>query len=256
MEQYGYISPASSVRDVAAATKKVQKLLGLRPTGKLTPQVHKAMIWTPRCGCSDVQRVRGGLNKWGMVDLTYFINSYLTGLPKTTQDDIFEESWKAWERVCGIRVKPTRNKRTTNIVIDSSSNPREEFGTVGNVLAWAFLPQGPNHTAQLATKYDNAETWLADFDRNRRGIILLHVATHENGHLLGLDHTQINGELMFPTYSELIGTPQSRYDVPQSVRRYDETGEGNTPPPTQPPGNDDVRIYGTINGKPYRLVPA
>ena len=60
------------------------------------------------------------------------------------------------------------------------------------VLAHAFFPQdGRSH-------YDEDETFTHE---TPQGINLLWVATHEFGHSLGLDHSNVRGAIMYPYYT-------------------------------------------------------
>ena len=62
----------------------------------------------------------------------------------------------------------------------------------GNVLAHAFYPEnGDAH-------YDDDETWTSG---STSGINFLAVATHEFGHSLGLDHSNIDTAIMAPFYN-------------------------------------------------------
>lgn len=83
------------------------------------------------------------------------------------------------------------------------------FFLVG-VLAHAFFPQvGTTH-------FDEGETWVA----NRTGIDLFIVAAHEFGHALGLDHSEVSGALMAPTYTGYIPDFQLRPDDIAGIRAH------------------------------------
>lgn len=84
-----------------------------------------------------------------------------------------------------------------------------DFFLVG-VLAHAFFPQvGTTH-------FDEGETWVA----NRTGIDLFIVAAHEFGHALGLDHSEVSGALMAPTYTGYIPDFQLRPDDIAGIRAH------------------------------------
>lgn len=224
-------------RDLTKAIEEAQRTLGLvdekgNPSGIPDAQTLKAMQMTPRCGRPDFQAVGADINRWAVdkahTGLKYCIEKYINTIPRASQDEIIAASWQAWERACWLQTFAVANPQEADIIISCSSSRQEEFGTAGNVLAWAYLPQGSNHDRQLLCKFDLAERWgVLPTDQ---GILLLNVATHEFGHLLGLDHTQIRGELMFPTYDRRIFLPQPRYDVPQVVERYESPRTTPTPP--------------------------
>lgn len=253
LKNFGYLDDLTTAKpaEVTAVVKEAQETLNVTPDGKVGPITIKQMEVLPRCGCSDTQSARGELNRWAPSKsgaLSYHIVNYVPNFSKQRSEDLLVQAWTAWEKVCGIRL--VRKKSTSaDIIIDCSASRQEEFGTVGNVLAWAELPQGEN-TRQLLMKFDLAENWVDD--PNLDGMLFLNVATHEFGHLIGEDHTQIKGELMFPIYSRGIWLPQGQYDIPQAVLRYGQSAA----PPTPAPVPDDLsnRVRVTIDGKVYRLT--
>ena len=246
LDSYGYIDTLSSlkVEDVAAAVMKFQELTGfLKVDGVAGPKTIRAME-LPRCGCVDVQRIGGVLNKWGRKEITYGFASYLPQLTPADQRNLWEsEISKAWEDQCGLVMKPAASGEQPNLVIDAGNRVREELGRPGGVLAWCELPSGDNFSGQLLMKFDTAEAWK--IERNRVGILYTAVACHELGHGIGLDH---GGQgLMQPFYSEGIATPQPGYDIDQAVLRY---GKPSAPP--APAGDDGEPTELTIGGVKYR----
>lgn len=234
LDSYGYIDTLSTlkVEDVAAAVTKFQELTGfLKVDGVAGPQTLRAME-LPRCGCADVQRAGGMLNKWGLPEITYGFASYLPQISPADQRNLWDdEVTQLWEDECGLKIRPAESHEQPNIVIGASNLRREEFGRSGGVLAWCELPQGADYRGRLQMKFDVAEAWK--IEKNRVGIYYVAVACHELGHGLGLDHGG-NG-LMQPFYSESIDAPRPGYDIEQVVKRYGAPVEPPTPGGGEPP---------------------
>ena len=69
------------------------------------------------------------------------------------------------------------------------------FDKSGGTLAHAFFPQQGRASGDI--HFDDDEFWtLGSFS----GINLTQVAVHEIGHSLGLEHTNVRGAIMFPSY--------------------------------------------------------
>ena len=110
---------------------------------------------------------------------------------------------------------------------------RDQFDGPGGTLAWAQLPPGNSFNGQLLCRFDEAETWV--LNRNQRGVLLVNVACHEIGHLLGLRHSNVQTALMAPFYSPGVTKPQLKDDVTRIQRLYGRP-TGNPNPP-EDPGN-------------------
>lgn len=259
LHSFGYLSGLtinSSDNDLKGRIQQAQNVLNVPSTGIVDEITVKAMQVTPRCGCSDHQSASTVLNQWlksrAKTGLTYHIIKYVTGLTQQEQENVISNSFSAWEKICGLK---TFRKQSTDadIIIDASASREEEFGTAGNVLAWAYLPDGNNWTQQLLMKFDLAERWVLNTTGNAYEILIETVTKHECGHLWGLDHTNTKGQLMYPTYNVAITGPQPGYDIDQAVLRYDLPSviSGPNPPAVNPFANTVI----TNAGKFYKIVP-
>lgn len=230
LQQFGYLDFASklpTLSQIRSRIRSAQRILGVVCNGKLNAQTLKAMQTLPRCGCRDIRRAGQNLLQWQRdlatgPGVTYAFAKYTTGLSQGDQDDLMGLAFKQWSDVCGfkaVRLTGSSAVQRANIVIGASSSAAEEFGTAGNVLAWCELPPTGAYAGRIIMKFDNAERWTT---AGNRGIYYLNVATHELGHGIGLDHTDVEGELMFPIYDPNVSKPQPRYDRPQGVLRYGE----------------------------------
>lgn len=83
------------------------------------------------------------------------------------------------------------------------------FDGRGKVLAHAFFPQdGRAH-------FDEDETFT---DGTSRGTNLLWVATHEFGHALGIEHSDVRDAIMYPYYTGYVPGMQLHSDDIAAIR--------------------------------------
>lgn len=83
------------------------------------------------------------------------------------------------------------------------------FDGPGKVLAHAYFPSdGRAH-------FDEDETYT---DGTSRGTNLLWVATHEFGHSLGLDHSDVRGAIMYPYYTGYVADMRLHSDDIAGIR--------------------------------------
>jgi len=231
------INPVLTEDLVKKHTKSFQKMVGLKQDGILDPQVIKMMEHLPRCGCPDyrTQAVGGAAVKWNTTKpITYFIEKYVDGLPKDDQVQLVGMAFQNWMTVANITLVPTTSRNNANIIISTGRGQGDQFDGPGNTLAWAYLPNSPNFNGQLLMRFDLDEKWITN--ATDRGILYLNVATHEFGHLLGLEHSQMPSALMAPYYSVAITKPQANDDIPRIQALYGIAVGPVTPPvPPIPP---------------------
>ena len=241
--QFGYLNPdtVDDAKTVLDAIKILQDLIGLRPTGEPSSDFVTILTQKPRCGCPD--RLLGearGVNSWGLDELTYASLSYVDGLLPSTQDELLEEAFNSWAKVCNLRFKMVRGTTfNPNLKIYKGRGSQDGFDGPFGTLAYAYLPSRPKYTGSLVMKFDNDETWLAASTRER-GILYLNVAAHEIGHLLGLDHSRERGALMAPYYDPNVEKPQKHDDIPRIQSLYGPPIA--FPPDPVPPSSDELSL--------------
>lgn len=248
LDAFGYFSRELagwkdiSLGDVVNAILSFQKFFNIKQTGQLDVSTIRAME-SYRCGCPDIVQVdhpngqvylqmralaQQNLPRWTKTAVKYCVVNYVNGLPQATQDAIIQQAFDQWSAVAGVTVVRAKPGEPCDILIDTGQGQRSNFDGPGGVLAWAYMPTGSDQ--QLTMKFDLDETWVTD--ATQRGVLMLNVACHEFGHLLGLDHSRAQSALMAPYYSPTVSKPQAVDDIPRVQARY---GPPTTPPPT-PPG--------------------
>lgn len=171
------------------------------------------------------------------------IGWYLTGIPPSLDIDsagnAYRTAWEGWSKVCGIEaVYFDRSSEAMGaynagllhgLVVIGAGHIDGPSGT----LAWSELPCG---TRRCKQQYDTGEKWIVHLHpgpppSNR--IDLVRVAMHEIGHAIGISHIAA-GNLLQPTYSTVIGTPQGG-DIAEAVKRYGPPVAKPAPQPTPTP---------------------
>lgn len=215
-----------------------QRFAGLPETGVLDSATVD-MLYTPRCGVSDALRATLDA-RWRKKHLEYCIDSRVLGLSPGTVDDVVRAAFQSWADVADLKFTQVGSVDEADLVISTGRGPRAGFDGPSGTLAWAQLPNGSDQP--LLCRFDLDEQWVKDPNLD---ILLLAVAAHEFGHLLGLDHdAQNSGSLMAPFYKRGLFKPQAN-----DVRRI----QAYYGPPTTPPPPPDPTVPGSDAGWITRL---
>lgn len=245
LKKYGYLREDFTLNDFVAAVVKFHQYFHIK-SEELTLESITAMAGI-RCGCPDNEHIVEDATqapKWGRKTLSYYVDSYVNGLTKEKQGEIYQRAYDSISKVCGLTFVRVNSSSSAQIVITTSNSRKDELGTPSGVLAFAELPPSNNFDGQLEMTIDLAETWIDN--PTNRGILLQNVFCHESGHNLGLTHSKIQGALMAPYYNAAIAVPQQQDDVTRLQALY---GKGvvttPTPIPTEP---EDlvIRIKGSV----------
>ncbi|KAJ8394694.1 hypothetical protein AAFF_G00042940 [Aldrovandia affinis] len=187
-----------NVGQMSETLSEMQKFFGLNVTGTLDSDTLQVMQ-KPRCGVSDVSQYSTfpGKPRWPTNKLTYRIENYTPDLSMSEVDTAIVKALQVWARVTPLRFTRIYSG-TADIRISfvrQAHGDNNPFDGPGNILAHAYSPsQGIGGDAH----FDEDETFTV---RSSNGISLFLVAAHEFGHSLGLSHSNVNGALMYPTYS-------------------------------------------------------
>ncbi|XP_047138340.1 matrilysin isoform X1 [Hydra vulgaris] len=225
LKRYGYLqSGYNDNNSFTSAIKKMQKFGNLPETGVLDKQTLKLMS-TPRCGVSDHNYLGYSSSKWSKNVLTYKIINHTPDLGPAETARIIQEAFNKWSQVTPLTF--TRGYGATDMTVDFGnlrhSSCGYDFDGPGGVLAHAFFPTDGR------THFDEDEHFT---DKNTAGTNLLWVAAHEFGHALGLEHSTVQGSLMYPYYQgykEPFVLHQN--DISRIQQLYGGSG-GATVPPT------------------------
>lgn len=262
LSHYGYLTgavlsgaatPLLAVEDVGKGVSEFQRTAGIPVTGEID-QATIDMMSRPRCGCLDVQRMGVEEAKWRKNRLTYFVQDHVNGLPVVDQMAIIDKAFSQWSVVADIQATLAGSAQGADIIISVGKGQAQGFDGPSGTLAWAYLPTG--NDAQLLMRFDIDETWVST---GGGGILMLNVACHEFGHLLGLDHSKNSAALMAPFYSPAINKPQSNDDIPRMQALYGPAVGTPPVPPAKPKRmivQFEVENLIGVSIPGYKVVPA
>lgn len=217
--KYGYLSYDYSVRRssyineklISEAIAKYQRFYGLNITGVLNNET-RTMMEKPRCGVKDInnenRRYKLYETKWDKKSLTYGVSKYTKKLKNNSVDDVFKRAFKMWSDVTDLKFTRTK-KGYSDIDIKFAKGFHGDyfpFDGPGRILAHASMPDGEK---KCTVHFDDDEPFT---DGVKKGINLVHVAAHEFGHSLGLEHSDVKSSLMFPSYSDYEHEPRLHSD--------------------------------------------
>lgn len=224
---FGYIAShllnQVTAEDIVKALDAFQKLFNIHgEKGQLGPKTLRAML-TPRCGCPDLPdrtngehdgyrrmmaflREEGSEACWKKRALNYYIKGWVHAhdVSHTAQRAVYSSAWKDWEEISTLSFTEVKKAKDADLIIDSGEGERDNFDGPGGTLAWSYMPDGEDK--QLWMKFDLTENWTVRSDNP--GTLLRNVASHEFGHMLGLEHQNTLGALMAPYYNARVERPQ------------------------------------------------
>ncbi|XP_057297469.1 matrilysin-like [Hydractinia symbiolongicarpus] len=236
LKQFGYYNPNSfDGKTLTESVKTFQKTFGLAATGVVDDETKKLMN-TPRCGMADHQNNAFADKRWRSTALTYYYNNYTPDLDRNKVRELTKDAFKFWSDVTPLTFT---EKSGGDIVISFGSGAHHDgrrtcgypFDGKSGVLAHAFFPEdGRLH-------FDDAETYTY---KSSSGTNYLWVATHELGHILGLEHdTNNKNAVMYPYYRpyNANGMKLHSNDIYRIQAQYGKStgGGGPNPPPTPAP---------------------
>ncbi|KAM4528054.1 stromelysin-3-like isoform 1-T1 [Odontesthes bonariensis] len=178
----------------------------------------------PRCGVPDYPNLmqldmshywlkskKGGLSRnqrrkrfallggrWEKTDLTYKIMRFPWQMSEDKVQRILREAFAVWSAVTPLRFREVTNEKA-DIIIDFNRywhGDNLPFDGPGGILAHAFFPRTQK---EGEVHFDYDEDWT---EGNNVGTDLFHVAAHEFGHVLGLQHSLEPDAVMCPFYSD------------------------------------------------------
>ena len=243
---FGYLrgsyKPGTVCPCTERAIRRYQRYYDLKVDG-VVGAVTKEHMELPRCGVPDIGTIPAGAAapfvlrgcSYDRKRLTYAFLNGTSDLPGNREQDIVRQAFGAWEAVADlefVEVSPAQGPDFRIAWRTADHGDGSSFDGPGNTLAHAFFPPpcgGPN-AGDL--HFDDGERFIDD--PAAQGILLLQVAIHEIGHLLGLSHSQDQDAIMFAFYSpdrvnlsqDDVDGIQTLYGPPRAEQNLALTADG------------------------------
>lgn len=126
-----------------------------------------------------------------------------SGLTMREFTNAFRTAFSMWEQVANIAFRFVPDPRKADILIGAQAIPRG----IAFANVWPAVPKAsPVNTIARATICLNpAAPWETEPDGSDDTFDLRHIAAHEIGHTIGLDHPGPRGQLMGYQYADEVG---------------------------------------------------
>nr|CAH0102005.1 unnamed protein product [Daphnia galeata] len=212
LSRFGYLNPGyqnssySSILSIKTI-KDFQSFGGLKITGILDAATLKLMN-TPRCEVPDrvlpvssnrTKRFAIKGSRWPKKQLTYKISKYTRKMNKSDVDREIARAFQMWADVTDLTFVHQNNESdNADIDILFVTGEHGNCPSFNNYLgedayAHATYPDNGGNV-----HFDENQPWKINSDK---GVNLFQIATHEFGHSLGLNHSNLLTAVMYQYYS-------------------------------------------------------
>lgn len=190
LREYGYLCELVPViKDAIAAYQKFHRL---PITGLHDEDSTLAHMCNRRCRCPDnpYGLVQPKVMKWNKTDLTWKFVNYTLDIPQHEISDSLEKGFGVWSKVTPLNFREVLANDEADIEITF-----KRIDGQSNVLAQAWFPP------EGRMEFDDSENWSWKLPIGRGQVDLATVVAHEAGHLIGLEHSNVQGAQMAPVYA-------------------------------------------------------
>ena len=206
LQRFGYLPDGALPLDTdeaemeTAALRLYQERQGLEPTGVFDEQT-KAQMSTHRCGLPDLASGVAFSTRcsWPNPNLTFAFEDGTNDTGAATEFQAVRDAFTTWSAAAPLTFTEVASTQNPDIAIDWRPAADPDHSMVGGVLAHADFPPACGVVTNALPKpvhFDDSEhLWSIGAAANAFDVET--VALHELGHILGLQHSSVNGSVMF-----------------------------------------------------------
>jgi hypothetical protein len=210
LQRFGYL-PAQTFNSsqlddpTADALARYQKQHGLAQTGKFDDQTRE-MMTKHRCGMPDLDSGVAFVTRcsWLNPNLTFALEDGTNDVAAAGEFQAIRNAFATWAAAAPLTFTEVGRTQNPDVTIDWRAANDPDHSMVGGVLAHADFPPGcgvVTNTLPKPVHFDDSEhQWVAGAVVN--GFDVETVGLHELGHILGLQHSNVAGSVMFPTVDD------------------------------------------------------
>lgn len=216
----------------ALALKSYQKEFGLPETGDLDPSTLE-VLGTPRCGMRDRGLSLTEECRWQTNQLSYSFENFTPDVTESVARASIARAFQTWTAKCDIVFTEVDPSDPHDISIGWRDAHDPDYDLVGADIAHADYPGTCSEVNPNGVKpihFDGSEcSWTDDenWHRNDDSDVLVYdietVALHEIGHILGLMHSPIPGDVLYGAIPRQVQRILSSNDVLRIRHLYELT---------------------------------
>jgi hypothetical protein len=246
LRRFGYLADATYEDGVLDATTSdalavYQERNALAPTGEFDSETRNAMT-TARCAHPDlVDGVAFSTRcAWDRTALTFAFGPGTADTFGASEFDAVRAAFATWAAASPLTFTEVQTNENPDIQIEWRSANDPDLNMVGGTLAHADFPPAcgiVTNTLPKPIHFDDSEhIWAIGAVAGAFDIET--VALHEIGHILGLEHTNVSGAVMFPSVGSNLTKRVLQPDDLAGIQHL-------YPVPTAPPIVGDPVAYHT-----------